>query len=91
MEPMGFDLLETKEGMNMKRTGIHITHHKDGWSVKTEGTSKSSRITSTQAEAIEIGRHMAKRMSAELLIHGTDGKIRERNSYFKPDPYPPRG
>ena len=75
----------------MRRNGIHITQHKDGWSVKTEGTSRPTRVTSTQAEAIDIGRQMAKRIEAELFIHGTDGKIRARNSYFKSDPYPPRG
>lgn len=75
----------------MGRNGIHITRHENRWSVKTEGNSRASRITPTQGEAIKIGRQMAKRMSAELFIHGTDGKIRERNSYFTPDPYPPRG
>jgi len=62
----------------------------DGWDVKGEGNSKATRHTDTQQEAIRIAREIAKNQESELLIHGRDGKIRERNSYGD-DPYPPKG
>lgn len=35
----------------------------------------------TQEEAIAAGTERAKRGKVELLIHGRDGQIRERNSF----------
>jgi hypothetical protein len=35
----------------------------------------------TQEEAIKAGRERAQRDKVELLIHGRDGQIRERNSF----------
>lgn len=69
----------------------HITpHHDGGWQVKGAGHSRATVRTATQAEAISIGRSIAINHKSELVIHGTDGKIREKNSYGN-DPFPPRG
>ena len=35
----------------------------------------------TQAEAIQAGTERARADKVELLIHGRDGQIRERNSF----------
>ncbi|MFZ4461544.1 MAG: DUF2188 domain-containing protein [Patescibacteria group bacterium] len=35
----------------------------------------------TQKEAIKVAKEMARTQKSELIIHGEDGKIRERNSY----------
>ena len=64
---------------------------KDGkWQVKGGGNEKATGTFSTQAEAIEKAREIAINQKSEVLIHGKDGKIREKNSYGK-DPYPPKG
>lgn len=69
----------------------HVTPHPDGgWQVKGEGNSRATYRTDTQAEAIELGRGISQNQESELFIHGTNGQIRERNSYGN-DPYPPRG
>lgn len=69
----------------------HVTPHPDGgWQVKGEGNSRATYRTDTQAEAIELGRGISQNQGSELFIHGTNGQIRERNSYGN-DPYPPRG
>ncbi|SEI93301.1 hypothetical protein SAMN04488127_0825 [Bhargavaea ginsengi] len=69
---------------------IHVVPMDDRWGVKAEGESEPSQVVGTQEEAFEIGRELAKQERAELLIHGEDGQIRERNTYGK-DPFPPRG
>ena len=56
----------------------HIVPHKNGWAVKAEGANRASSIHRTQSEAIERGREIAQNQGAELLIHGRDGRIRER-------------
>ena len=69
----------------------HVTPHSGGgWQVKGEGNSKATVITDTQKEAIDIGREIARNQGSELVIHGTDGRIREKDSHGN-DPFPPKG
>lgn len=76
----------------MAGKNVHVVKSKDGtgWSVKTENSEKAYRNVDTQKEAIEIGKGVAKNNSSELLIHGKDGKIRDKDSYGN-DNYPPKG
>jgi len=55
----------------------------------TEGHSRATSTHSSQREAIEAARKLAKDTATELVIHGRDGRIRERDSYAS-DPLPPR-
>lgn len=69
----------------------HVTPHPDGgWQVKGAGNSKATIRTNTQAEAIAVAREIARNQESELIIHGMNGRIRERDSYGN-DPYPPTG
>jgi len=68
----------------------HIVKHPEGWAVIGAGNEKATIVTDTQAEAIKIGRGIAINQQSELIIHGTDGKIREKNSYGN-DNFPPKG
>ncbi|MBZ4662808.1 MAG: hypothetical protein JG776_490 [Caloramator sp.] len=69
----------------------HVTPHPDGgWQVKGEGNNKSTKVTETKKEAIDIARQIAKNQESELIIHGKDGKIQSKDSYGN-DPYPPKG
>lgn len=61
-----------------------------GWGVKGEGNKRNTKNFDTQKEAFEKARDMAIKQKSEVLIHGKDGKIRDRNSYGN-DPYPPKG
>ncbi|AMQ06779.1 DUF2188 domain-containing protein [Sporosarcina psychrophila] len=67
----------------------HVTKHEDGWQVKGAGNSKATRVVDTQKEAIEIARGIAINKESEVVIHGRDGKIRDKDSYGN-DPYPPK-
>ena len=72
-------------------TNQHVTPNKNGgWNVKGAGNTKATRIVSTQKEAIKIATSFAQKQHSEVIIHGVNGKIRERNSYGN-DPFPPRG
>lgn len=66
----------------------HVTKHKDGWQVKGAGNKKATTVTDTQKEAIEKAIEIAKNQQSEVVIHGRDGKIRDKDSYGN-DPYPP--
>lgn len=68
----------------------HVVPHPDGWAVKSAGAERATRVVSTQQEAINIARQIAQNQQSEVLIHGTNGQIREKNSYGN-DPHPPQG
>lgn len=69
----------------------HVTHRSDGnWQVKGAGNSRATVVTATQREAIDIAIAIARNQHSEMVVHGRDGRIREKNSYGN-DPYPPKG
>jgi uncharacterized protein YdaT len=67
----------------------HVVKHPDGWAVKGAGNEKATKVADTQKEAIEIAKSIAKNNHSEVVIHGTDGKIRDKDSYGS-DPNPPK-
>lgn len=69
----------------------HVAPHKDGgWQVKGAGNSRATVRTETQSAAIKIAREIAINNNSEVVIHGQNGRIREKNSYGN-DPFPPKG
>ncbi|MDX7851240.1 DUF2188 domain-containing protein [Aeromonas caviae] len=68
----------------------HVVPTDDGWGVRGEGNDRLTSRHDTQQQAIDAAREIAINQQSELLIHGRDGQIRERNSYGN-DPFPPKG
>ena len=64
----------------IKGKNQHVTKHGDGWQVKGAGNQKATKVTETQKEAINIAREIAKNQSSELIIHGKNGQIRQKDS-----------
>lgn len=59
----------------------HVTKHGENWQVIGAGNSKATKIVSTQKEAITVAKTIAINQQSELVIHGQNGRIREKNSY----------
>lgn len=72
------------------KQNVHVVPKEGKWTVERENSQRVSYLAETQKEAIKLARDLAINSKVELLIHGKDGKIRERNSYGN-DPYPPKG
>jgi hypothetical protein len=68
----------------------HVVPRGGQWAVRGAGNRKDTRLFDTQSEAITHGREIARRQKSELVIHGVDGRIREKSSYGR-DPFPPEG
>jgi len=68
----------------------HVVPAGDKWGVRGAGNSRLTRTFDTQREAIDAARETAINQQSELIIHGINGRIREKNSYGN-DPFPPRG
>lgn len=74
----------------MSKKHQHVVPHGDGWAVRGAGNKRVTSVHPTQREAIDRGREIAKNQESELVIHGENGRIREKNSYGN-DPFPPKG
>lgn len=68
----------------------HVTPHPNGWQVKGAGNQRATAVKSTQREAIDAARKIAQHQKSELIVHGRDGQIRQKDS-FGNDPFPPKG
>lgn len=69
---------------------VHVTKHPyGGWQAKGAGNTKASKVAPTQKEAITAAIKIAKNQQSEVVIHGKDGKIRDKDSYGN-DPVPPK-
>jgi hypothetical protein len=66
----------------MPRKGdVHVLPADKGWKVEVEGAGRASSTHATQAAARTEARTIARRNESELLVHGRDGQVRERNTY----------
>jgi hypothetical protein len=68
----------------------HVVPHDGEWAVVGEGNSKATSVHRLQSDAIDAGRAIAQHQQSELVIHGRDGKIREKDSHGH-DTFPPKG
>ncbi len=74
----------------MTKKNQHVVPHASGWAVRGAGNERATSVHSMQREAISAAREVAIRQGSEMLIHGENGRIRERNTNGR-DPYPPKG
>lgn len=68
----------------------HVVPYNGEWAIRGAGNERRTRIVGTQSEAIQIAREISINQQSEMLIHGRNGQIRERNTYGE-DNNPPRG
>lgn len=74
----------------MTKKNQHVVPQDGNWAVREAGKSRVTSVHETQAEAITHAQDIARNQQSEMLIHGRNGQIRERNTYGN-DPFPPRG
>lgn len=69
---------------------VHVVYESGIWKVKQENAGHSSGNFSTQEEAFERAREIARNYGQEVILHKKDGSISRKYSYGN-DPYPPKG
>ena len=58
---------------------VHVVPQASRWGLEIDGEIRSTH--DTQEEAISDGRGLAEQEQGELVIHGEDGEIREKDSH----------
>lgn len=69
----------------------HVVRRGPDWAVRKEGAIRDTHVFDKQVQAIKQAAKIADRQGGDVIIHGRNGLIRERNTYGKPDHYPPKG
>ena len=69
---------------------LHVIPKSGQWAVTREG-DKATRVFSTQREAIQSARDIARGSSGQLVVHGRSGQIREHEKYGMPPIQDPPG
>ncbi|EDM43704.1 hypothetical protein SCB49_08938 [unidentified eubacterium SCB49] len=59
----------------------HVVPYEGDWAVRREGNKNISSKHKKQSTAINKAKAIAKKKKADVIIHGLDGKIRDRISY----------
>ena len=63
-------------------TDLHVfPDEAQGWQLRSADATEPEGYYDTQKEAVEGGRALARKKGAKLLIHGTDGDVRDAESY----------
>lgn len=73
----------------MAKKNQHVVPLGNAWAVKKEGSVRFTVITDTKKEAVDVAREIARNNHSELVIHGRDGRIQDKDSYGN-DPAPPK-
>lgn len=77
------------DGRSVVSKNLHVIPRSNKWAVVSEGNSRPSSVFDTQTEAIDAARKLAKNSAGQLVVHGRNGRIRERDHYGR-DPLPPK-
>jgi hypothetical protein len=73
-------------------SNVHVVKKNSHWETKIEGNKDPVTKHHTQENAAKQGKKIViETGGGELVVHGKDNKIREKNTYDKPDKYPPKG
>ena len=74
----------------VKAASQHVVPSNGEWAVKKSNSDRVTKTFDSQREAITHAIKIAVNQKSEVVIHGKNGQIREKNSYGN-DPFPPRG
>jgi hypothetical protein len=58
----------------------HVVPHEEGWAVRGEGNSRITASYKYQDDAIDRARDIASNYKSDVIVHGKDGRIRDRFS-----------
>ena len=67
----------------------HIVPAGPDWGIRGSNNTKLTAIFPNKTEALQVGKQIAINQKSELVIHGRDGRIQDKDSFGK-DPNPPK-
>jgi len=59
----------------------HVVPYGGHWAVRKEGNTRITSVYKTKRDAISAARKFASSGASELVIHGRNGKVLEKDTY----------
>jgi hypothetical protein len=88
----GSGLSDDDTGADMGNYWVVQSKDGTGWAVKGEGNERASSNHDTQGQAIAAAHPLIVNSGGgELVVQDRHGKIRQKDTIGKADPYPPAG
>lgn len=80
------DLLEvffesTRSTSRSRTWHQHVVPHENAWAVKREGNKRITSKHRKQSTAIKKAKNIARKHKSDVIIHRSDGSIRDRVNY----------
>lgn len=70
-----------KDAIEKGKNDQHVLPRSNGWIVKNLHSDKTSSVFNTQREATHHAKSIAQRQGTAVVVHGTDGRIRDIVNY----------
>jgi hypothetical protein len=68
---------------------VHVVPSGSSWLVEIDGEA-ASHLYPNRRDAIQVGRRLARSNRVEYILHGPDGRVKQRDNYSQ-DPFPLHG
>jgi len=75
------DIKAYKQAIEKDKQDHHVVYKENSWIITRGGSSEVINSFGTQQEAISQAKSIAQSQGTAVYIHGTDGRIRETESY----------
>ena len=77
--------------MTKKKDSHHVVPNPEGgWDARRANSERSSGHFDTKQQAVDAARVISQNQGTELVIHGRDGQIQQKDSHGG-DTFPPKG
>ncbi len=63
-----------------RRRGVHVLPKGGGWVIRAEGLEEGTPY-STQQQAAQLGRQLARQQGTDFVLHARDGRVRSTTRY----------
>lgn len=74
----------------MAKKNQHVVPTPTGWGIKGAGNEKYTKTFETKQSAVNEARKISQNQKSELIIHGKNGQIQQKDSHGS-DKFPPKG
>lgn len=71
------------ESTEFSDKALHVVPHNGSWAVRVQGKWHAGSTHSTQSEAIQTAKQIAKRNGADIFVYTPDGRIRARDTFTR--------
>lgn len=74
----------------MNKRNQHVVPRDDQWAVRGAGAKRDTELFDRKQDAVDRAREISRNQQTELVVHGQNGRIQQKDSHGN-DKFPPKG